>query len=558
MMGNKRFKDPIYGYIEIDEELINQVIDTASFQRLRNIIQTSYSPLYTSALHNRFAHSLGVYHLGKIAARAFANSCISNKVKNFTQIKEYLKVFELACLLHDVGHAPFSHTGEDFYFDETKHVVFHKMLVELTGDSLLAVEITKQSHKAAAHELMSVIVGLNVFGTMIEKEKWSFFARCITGYKYTERLTQKKQLLNCLIELLNSSMIDVDKLDYLIRDAYMTGFDTIKIDYIRLLESICVLKQNNEYHICYYKTAVSVIENVVYARDAERKWIQNHPTVLYEIYLLQSIMSQIVETYMGESYIIYDYLTEQGKEIEKLGTVRLISDGDIIYLMKNLADKELVVEYFNRKLRKHPIWKTEAEYQAIFIENEKEAEIIEDEFANLKKELGQLGFSNIINDDALEACRIDADRLEKDYENNKSLGLEMCLKKRKHQIEIMSALERFARREDIDFKFIIISAKQFNSGFSKPEFSKISMVFPELSQPCEFGDVSNALKASESRGENFFYLYYTRRHLKQELHISELIEDLLKIAFEIEREKSALEAEKKARKAAKRLEKVSP
>lgn len=556
-MGNKRFKDPIYGYIEIDEELINKVIDTASFQRLRDIIQTSYSPLYTSALHNRFTHSLGVYHLGKIAARAFANSCTSNKVKNFSKMKEYLKVFELACLLHDVGHAPFSHTGEDFYFDETKHVALHKMIVELTGDSLLAVEITKQSHKAAAHELMSVIVGLNVFGTMIGKEKWSFFARCITGYKYTERLTQKKQLLNCLIELLNSSMIDVDKLDYLIRDAYMTGFDTIKIDYVRLLESICVVKQNNEYRICYYKTAVSVIENVVYARDAERKWIQNHPTVLYEIYLLQSIMAQIVETYMGKSHIIYDYLTEQGKEIEELGTVRLISDGDIVYLMKNLADKELVAEYFNRKLRKHPIWKTEAEYQAIFIENEKEAEIIENEFADLKKELGQLGFSNIINDGALKACRIDADSLEKDYVKNKSLELEMCLKKRKHQIEIMEALDRFADREDIDFKFIIISAKQFNSGFSKPEFSKINMVFPELSQPCEFGDVSNALKASESRGENFFYLYYARRHLKQELHISELIEDLLKIAFDIEKEEYALEAEKKARKAAKRLEKVS-
>ena len=59
---SKRFKDPIYGYIDIDETIISNIVDTAGFQRLRHIIQTSYSPLYSSAVHNRFVHSLGVYH----------------------------------------------------------------------------------------------------------------------------------------------------------------------------------------------------------------------------------------------------------------------------------------------------------------------------------------------------------------------------------------------------------------------------------------------------------------------------------------------------------------
>lgn len=552
-MDNKRFKDPIYGYIEIDENLINQVIDTATFQRLRDIIQTSYSPLYTSALHNRFTHSIGVYHLGKIASQAFANSCKLNKINSFPKIKKYLKVFEMACLLHDVGHAPFSHTGEDFYFDETKHIPLHKELIKLTNDPILEKEITKNSYKAAAHELMSVIVGLKVFQKKIKKDMRSFFARCITGYKYTEDLTDEKQLLNCLIDLLNSTMIDVDKLDYLIRDAYMTGFDTTKLDYVRLLESIQIIKQGDEYKICYYKTAVSVIENVVYARDAERKWIQNHPTVLYEIYLLQDIMAQIIETYMGQSNIPYQYLTEKGKKIKSLGIVRLLSDGDITYLMKNLPNEELVAEYFNRKLRKHPIWKTEAEYQAIFTGNETAAEIIECEFTDLKKELSGLGYSNIISEKALEAIRHDAHSLKENYEKEQSIKLKRSLQKRMHQIEIMEALENFAIREDLDFEFIIISEKQFNSGFGKPEFAKISMIFPELSEPCEFGAVSNALKASESIGENFFYLYYTRKSGKKKIHISELIEDLLKIAYVIENEKRIMEAEKKARIAAKRV-----
>lgn len=70
-MVYKRFKDPVYGYIEIEENIVAGVLDTATFQRLRDIIQTSYSPLYSSAIHNRFSHSLGVYHLGKIAAHTF-------------------------------------------------------------------------------------------------------------------------------------------------------------------------------------------------------------------------------------------------------------------------------------------------------------------------------------------------------------------------------------------------------------------------------------------------------------------------------------------------------
>jgi hypothetical protein len=65
----KSFKDPIYGYISIEKEIVKGIVDTAAFQRLRNVIQTSYAPLYSSAVHNRFVHSLGVYHLGNIVSR---------------------------------------------------------------------------------------------------------------------------------------------------------------------------------------------------------------------------------------------------------------------------------------------------------------------------------------------------------------------------------------------------------------------------------------------------------------------------------------------------------
>ena len=70
----KILKDPIYGYIPIEKSIVNDIIDSPAFQRLRHIGQTSYTPLYSAALHNRFVHSIGVYHLGNIASKALIDS----------------------------------------------------------------------------------------------------------------------------------------------------------------------------------------------------------------------------------------------------------------------------------------------------------------------------------------------------------------------------------------------------------------------------------------------------------------------------------------------------
>ncbi len=95
--------------------------------------------------------------------------------------------------------------------------------------------------------------------------------------------------------MLNSKVIDVDRMDYLIRDAYTSGFATMTIDYIRLLKAISIVKYNNHFKIAYQKDAVSIIENVVYAYDAEKKWIQNHPVVLYEAYIIKHMLEHLNE-----------------------------------------------------------------------------------------------------------------------------------------------------------------------------------------------------------------------------------------------------------------------
>lgn len=161
----KKFKDPIYGYIKIPKTIVTRIIDTPEFQRLRYIKQTSYLPVYSAALHNRFIHSLGVYFLGGIVSDTLFNNSITilKECSIESNIKE---IFQLACLLHDVGHAPFSHSGEGFYIDEQKSL-YVKLKQEVNNESFSAdVDYYHKNGKVAApHEIMSVIVALERFGS---------------------------------------------------------------------------------------------------------------------------------------------------------------------------------------------------------------------------------------------------------------------------------------------------------------------------------------------------------------------------------------------------------
>ena len=533
MTKNKRFKDPIYGYIDIDESIISNIVDTAGFQRLRNVIQTSYSPLYSSAVHNRFVHSLGVYHLGCIVSKSIGNS--KKEYAKIEQIERILEIFEIACLLHDLGHAPFSHTGEEYYLENGKRDLLHNEIVELTADVDLDEEIKSKNYKAAPHELMSVIVALRDYAFLFnDDEEKGFFARCILGYPYVKKGDLKYTFLNCIISLLNSSVIDVDKLDYLIRDAYITGFDTVSIDYVRLLQSIKFRKEEQVYQVVYTKGAISVIENVVYAHDAERKWIQNHPVVQYESYLLQSAIEALKNKYTHINLFSYDALTENGIEIFENYKVSLLCDADITFLMKNL-DSDSEKEYFQRKDRRHPLWKSEAEYKAIFNVGYTDTifDIVENGLEGLCKYLNFVCKSQEINENALNACKKEIENAQALYSKKltKEENIEAMISEKRRHLQWLEALKSFADEEGIAFDFVILKANQFNSGFAKDAFAKIQIEFNTLQKPWYFDEITNTLKAEKSSREKFFYLFYRRTDKEAKIDLRNLAVKLGTIAM---------------------------
>jgi putative nucleotidyltransferase with HDIG domain len=108
-------KDPIYGYIHIDYEVIKKLIDSNLFQRLRRVRQLSgVQMVFHGAEHSRFSHSLGVYEL--------AYRFLSVKELRDELSERETLLFMSAALLHDIGHGAYSHAFEDVFDVNHEHI----------------------------------------------------------------------------------------------------------------------------------------------------------------------------------------------------------------------------------------------------------------------------------------------------------------------------------------------------------------------------------------------------------------------------------------------------
>lgn len=543
----KILRDPVYGYIEIEENIVHNIIDTSTFQRLRNIRQTSYAPLYPSALHNRFVHSLGVYHLGCLAFDAVSESIESNAEKKIKILGElcdlcgemldrYKELFKLACLLHDVGHAPFSHTGEEFYMTSKSRAcilpdseyTIYKHLTYLTQDAIFDAEVAKD---AASHEIMSCIIALESFGQnkqyFKDDDERSFFARCITGLLYDEATNLKradymnmhderrdkvriKMLQNCIIKLLHSDVIDVDRLDYIIRDASTMGYQSVSVDYKRLLSGLeLVMEDDYNFTMGFHKNAISVIENAVYAHDNEKKWVQSHPVILYDSFLLHESIKYIEDKIKLDypdsqaTLFSYDSLTSQGscfegkeKEAGQLH-IRYLSDADLIFLMKNQYSCSYSEEYFSRNTRRHPVWKSEAEFIDLFDESERTV-------INEALEIIMTGKS----EDSVELTSDTIEKIKRDIVDSRQAGhsgsVEVFEKKLVYVRELLDFCTRFQIKESI----VLLRKSFFKSNFSKNKMQKLPIYFPGSEKKNKLKDVSPTLSSEQVGDGKLVYMFY--------------------------------------------------
>lgn len=553
---HKLIKDIVHGYISLDENFI-KIIDSPEFQRLKNIRQTSYSSLYPSSLHDRFTHSIGVYQLGKYAFEHFKENVSSDYVHPgltddfWKGIKE---VFLLACLLHDVGHAPFSHTGEFFYLSnrETPETAYiYEELIKVVNSPEFTAQFRKSiENKSVAkpHEIMSSIIGIKKWLLNRSDKDKELFARMIIGLQYSNNSDILNGIHNALICLLNSNVIDVDKLDYLLRDKTMTGFEGIGIDTERLLASVCLVNKSTtgkgSYHLGYYKNALSVVENVVIAHDSEKKWIQSHAVVLYDSFLVQRCI-KAVDSYCRQkskgSIFCEDSLGTTGITVDKQH-IRLLCDADILFLAKQLTDesqyREYINEYFNRGVRKKAMWKSESEFDLMIRElGDNDRTLFVDWMEELIEEF-QDGAENF--DRAIVISAAEWDAKKSNYERKQG-DLDVPLNEKEAAKEVFESLQRkidllkkLSELNGIEPNFVVVWTKPFSSNVDKFQNDEVLIKYKNFERPKPIGDVISTYSLNKrsfiQNISNIYYIYYNRppeKNIKPADFIKQVV-DLIK------------------------------
>jgi len=245
LLRTKVFRDPIYGYIEVDYKIISDLIDSREVQRLRRIRQLSgVSMVFQTAEHSRFTHSLGAYMMARLACE---------KIEGMDQVDEYQKVLlQMAALLHDIGHGPYSHAFEDVLGIEHEEMTI-KMLLSIDSD---VNQILAQYDDNLCYEIANII-----------------------GHQ------GKYPLLESLI----SSSLDVDRLDFLTRDAYFTGAVYGQVDYRRILRTMKIVDNQ-----LYVRTSgVNAVEAYIMSRYHMYFQVYYHPVAkAYEL-ILEGIYQRI-------------------------------------------------------------------------------------------------------------------------------------------------------------------------------------------------------------------------------------------------------------------------
>jgi HD superfamily phosphohydrolase len=224
-------KDPVYGYVYITEAE-KQVIDSFPVQRLRRLRQLAGTEfVYPGANHTRFEHSVGVMHLAGLLSEN----------PNLSQVlsEDEVQIIRIAALLHDVGHGPFSHVFE--------HIL--TKFLNKTHENMTTWIIQKS-------ELRDVINKLGYSSKMIGK--------LAVGSLHKPSRAYMDQIIR--------SAVDVDKLDFIVRDTYHTGAQYGYVDIFRLIHMLDILNEN----LAIDLGALSALESFILARIESFRSIYFH------------------------------------------------------------------------------------------------------------------------------------------------------------------------------------------------------------------------------------------------------------------------------------------
>lgn len=308
MSFRKIINDPVYGFITIDNELILKIISHPYYQRLRRIHQMAMAQLvYPGAVHSRLHHSLGAYHL-------ICNALHELQAKGIEITDAECEGAKIAILLHDIGHGPYSHALE------------HTLIQGIDHEEISLILMKKINEEFGG----KLSVALDIFTNVYPKK---FLHQLISG------------------------QLDVDRMDYLIRDSFFSGVSEGVIGYDRIIKMLTV---HNE-ELMVEEKGIHSIEKFLVSRRFMYWQVYHHKTVLSAEKMLIKIIERAKEigATSASAPLNTFLLAKDAFSIENhLEDFCKMDDFDILFSIKNWmshADKTLSTlskNLINRKLLK--------------------------------------------------------------------------------------------------------------------------------------------------------------------------------------------------------------
>lgn len=325
-------KDPVHDTIQFtteEDSWIKPFIDSPQFQRLRHIKQMGLGDLiFPGAVHTRFNHCIGCCYVGSQIAKKIGLS------------DEERQLVMIACLLHDIGHGPFSHAFEGIF---QKSIIRHELwtrnfLAEYETDEFFS-RYNKLNPKAK-----------------LNKEKFRVIADMIMHRPV------KKHVLADIV----SSQLDADRLDYLLRDNHFCGVRYGEFDLRWMLHCMTVVKSEDGDRLGITHKGIGVVEHYLMARrlmvrniyQLQKKLAIEHMMILLFASLAESMakhpaFAAIRETRLGQFLVAanaYNLSTASSKQDvealkhkfldENYQNYKDLCDYDVFQLIKQLADMQ--------------------------------------------------------------------------------------------------------------------------------------------------------------------------------------------------------------------------
>jgi len=306
---SKEIHIPIHNTVSISL-MAQMFIDTRFFQRLSELKQlATCSYIFSGATHTRFEHSIGTYYLADKLVSKLRLSTGEEVLDLWTS-----ELIKIAGLCHDIGHGPFSHIFDDVFIKNSPY----------------------KEHIMATHEFRSIII----VSKIIEESEVLTKYMCKKDIEFIQSLINpSKDNTGFVYQIVSNNVngLDVDKYDYINRDAYHIGIKS-GFDHMKLIDSAIVIDNN----IVYSEQSQINIYNLFQTRYAFHKQVYQHKGVVSASHMIVDIMSQLDEP-LGITTSILD--------IEKFV---LMTDNYIIQSMKQSKLPKLI--QLNKRLQTHNMY----------------------------------------------------------------------------------------------------------------------------------------------------------------------------------------------------------